>query len=235
MGKGWKQGIKTENAQKKGAMFTKFAREVQIAAKLGGADPALNSRLYMAIEAAKKASCPKDTIERAIKKGSGQLDDGSILEETSYEGFGPHGVGIIVECHTDNRNRTVSEIRNVFKKGGGNMGESGSVGWMFTRTGLIEGSKAGSFDPDEEAIEVGADEVIKTDDGEYTFYCKVEDLDGVRKALNARGWKVEVAEPGFKPTNFTDVTSEQLKDVIDLMSALDDNDDTHRVYASVKF
>lgn len=234
MGKGWKAASKTENAQKKGAIFTKFAREIQIAAKLGGADPAMNARLHMAIEAAKKQSVPKDTIERAIKKGAGLLDDGSALEETAYEGFGPHGVGVIVECHTDNKNRTVPEIRSIFKGHGGNMGETGSVAWMFARTGLIEGTKAGSFDPEEEAIEVGADEVSKHED-EYSFYCKIEDLESVRKNLLARGWKVEVAEPSYKPTNLTELNEEQKKEVIEFLNELDDNDDTHRVHASIKF
>ena len=235
MGKSWKNASKTENAQKKGAAFTKVAREVQVAAKLGGPDPLANSRLAMAIEAAKKVSCPKDTIERALKKGAGLLDDGAQIDEVTYEGFGPHGVGVIVECQTDNKNRTASEIRHGFKKGGGNMGETGSVGWMFARCGLIEASKAGSFDPDEEAIETGADEVIKDEDNSYTFYCKVEDLESVRKALLARGWKIEAAELGYKATNITELTEEQKTDVMDLMNELDDKDDTHRVYSTAKF
>src|SRR5262249_50982455 len=122
MGKGWKKAGKLEAAQKKGAIFTKLAREIAVAARLGGADPNSNSRLKIAIADAREASCPKDTIDRAIKKGTGQLDDGSIIEEIIYEGYGPHGVGILVECQTDNRNRTVSEIRNVFKANGGNLG-----------------------------------------------------------------------------------------------------------------
>ena len=116
MGKGWKTGIKTANSQKKGQMFTKLAREIQVSAKAGGADPTMNSRLRIAIDAAKKQSCPNDTIERAVKKGSGQLDDGAAIEEVAYEGFGPHGVGVIVECQTDNRHRTAPDVRNIFKK-----------------------------------------------------------------------------------------------------------------------
>src|SRR6185437_10787229 len=130
MGKGWKKAGKLESAQKKGAVFTKLAREIAVAAKLGGGDPNANSRLKLAIEAAREVSCPKDTIERAIKKGTGQLDDGAQIEEVVYEGYGPHGVGIMVECQTDNRNRTVSVLRSLFKSNGGNLGESGAVGWM---------------------------------------------------------------------------------------------------------
>src|SRR5262249_17904298 len=142
MGKGWKKAGKLESAQKKGAIFTKLAREIAVAAKLGGGDPEGNSRLKIAITDARAASCPKDTIERPIKKGTGQLDDGAQIEEIQYEGYGPHGVGIIVECQTDNRTRTVSEIRNTFKSNGGNMGESGAVSWMFERVALVQGKKA---------------------------------------------------------------------------------------------
>jgi transcriptional/translational regulatory protein YebC/TACO1 len=106
MGKSWKNAGMAANAAKKGAIFTKFAREIQVAAKMGGGDPNFNARLRLAVESAKKASCPRDTIDRAIKKGTGQLDDGTVIEEITYEGFGPHSVGVIVECQTDNRNRT---------------------------------------------------------------------------------------------------------------------------------
>ena len=136
MGKSWKNGLKTENSQKKGLVFTKLAREISVATKAGGADPTMNARLRMAIDAAKKQSCPNDTIERAIKKGSGQLDDGAQIEEVIYEGYGPHGVGVIVECQTDNRHRTAPEVRNTFKKHDGSMGESGSVAWMFDKKGV---------------------------------------------------------------------------------------------------
>ena len=183
MGKSWKNAGKTENAQKKGQIFTKVAREIAVASKTGGPDPAMNARLRMAIDAAKKVSCPNDTIERAIKKGAGLLDDGKIIEELTYEGYAPHGVGVIVECQTDNKHRTAPEMRSVFKKHGGNMGETGSVAWMFTRIGEIEAHRDGKFDIDEEAIEAGADDVHKNDDGTYVFYCALESLDAVTKAL----------------------------------------------------
>lgn len=233
MGKSWKQAGIAANAAKKGAMFTKLAREIQVAAKLGGPDPNMNSRLRMAVDAAKEVSCPKDTIERAIKKGAGLLDDGSQIEELTYEGFGPHKVGIIVECQTDNRNRTAGEIRNVFNKNGGALGAEGSVAWMFERVSLIEGSKPGSFDPDEEAIEAGANEVEKGDEPEqYTFYGAPEDLKAIEIALAKRGWKVKTAELSYKAKNITELSEAQKKEAAEFMQLLDDNDDTHRIYAT---
>ena len=202
----------------------------------GGAtsgDPAANSRLKLAIAAAKEVSCPKDTIERAIKKGTGQLGDGSIIEETLYEGYGPHGVGVMVECQTDNRNRTVSELRSLFKTNGGNLGESGAVAWMFERVALIEGKKAVVGDPEEEAIEAGANEVSSEDDGSYSFYAAPSDLDSVRTALQGRGWEVTVAELSFKAKDPAKLSEEQLKEVYELLEVLEDNDDSHRVHATV--
>lgn len=234
MGKSWKNAGKIEASQKKGQIFTKLAREIQVASKLGGADPAMNARLRMAVDAAKKASCPVDTIERAIKKGAGLLDDGKIIEEVTYEGYGPHGVGVIVECQTDNRHRTAPDVRNVFKKHDGNMGESGSVAWMFARVGLIEGTKEGSFDPEEEAIEAGANEVSPGEsEGSSEFLTHVEDLDQVRQNLMSRGWKITKAELSYKPTNPTELTEAQRKEVEEFLNALDDMDDTHRVHATL--
>ncbi|MBX3019648.1 MAG: YebC/PmpR family DNA-binding transcriptional regulator [Bdellovibrionaceae bacterium] len=231
MGKSWKNAGKTANAAKKGAIFTKLAREIQVSAKAGGPDPSMNARLRMAIDAARKASCPNDTIERAIKKGSGQLE-GQVIEEIVYEGYGPHGVGILVETQTDNRNRTAPDMRSLFKKGGGALGEMNSVAWMFERVSLIEGTKEGSFDPEEEAIEAGANEVEKTDEG-YSFYGDMENMDAIKQALTARGWKVETAELSFKAKNKTTLTPEQMEEVADLLSEIDDHDDTHRVHATL--
>ncbi len=231
MGKSWKNAGKTANAAKKGAIFTKLAREIQVSAKAGGPDPSMNARLRMAIDAARKASCPNDTIERAIKKGSGQLE-GQVIEEIVYEGYGPHGVGILVETQTDNRNRTAPDMRSLFKKGGGALGEMNSVAWMFERVSLIEGTKEGSFDPEEEAIEAGANEVEKTEEG-YSFYGDMENMEAIKQALTARGWKVETAELSFKAKNKTTLTPEQMEEVADLLSEIDDHDDTHRVHATL--
>ncbi len=234
MGKGWKAAGKTENAQKKGMMFTKVAREIAVASKLGGPDPGSNARLRMAIDAAKKISCPNDTIERAVKKGAGLLDDGKVIEELSYEGYGPHGVGVIVECQTDNKHRTAPEMRSIFKKHDGNLGETNSVAWMFTRVGEIEATKkTGDFDIDEEAIEAGADDVHKNEDGSYQFYCALESLDSVAKALQSRGWKITASSPSYKATNITDISDAQRKDVEEFLNALDDMDDTSKVFATI--
>jgi len=231
MGKSWKNPIKAENAAKKGAIFTKFAKEIQVAAKMGGADPEYNARLRMAVEAAKKNSVPNDTIDRAIKKGAG-LIDGYQIEEITYEGYGPHGVGVIVETHTDNKTRTVAEIRNLFKKSDGNMGETGSVAWMFDRVGIINAIKFGNFDPEEDAIECNADSVMALDEG-FEFVCTPDSLDEVRKSLTTRGWTVSKGELGYKPKNITSLLPEQQKDVVEFLNFLDDHDDTHRVYATL--
>lgn len=233
MGKSWKNAGKTENAQKKGQIFTKLAREISVASKAGGPDPAMNPRLRLAIAAAKEVSCPNDTIERAIKKGAGLLDDGKIIEELTYEGYGPHGVGVIVECQTDNKHRTAPEMRSVFKKNGGNLGETNSVAWMFARVGEIEAVKTGDYDLDEEAIEAGADDAYKNDDGSCQFFTSLENLDALNKALTARGWKINSSSPSYKATNITDITEAQRKEVEEFLTALDDMDDTHKVYATL--
>lgn len=234
MGKGWKTAGKLEAAQKKGALFTKLAREITVAAKLGVPDPEANARLKMAVNAALKASCPKDTIERAIKKGAGQLDDGATIDEVTYEGYGPHGVGVIVECQTDNRNRTVAEIRNTFKSNGGNMGETGAVAWMFDRVSLIQGKHENPQDLEEEAIEAGANEVEKDDEENIvSFYGAPEDLDQIRTALTERGWEITAAELSYKPKDKTQLNEEQRAELFELLEALEDNDDSHRVHASI--
>lgn len=233
MGKSWKNAGKVEKAQQKGQIFTKLAREISVAAKVGGPDPTGNSRLRLAIEAAKKVSCPNDTIERAIKKGAGLLDDGKVIEEITYEGYGPHGVGVIVECQTDNKHRTAPDMRHAFKSHEGNLGEVGSVAWMFDRVGLIIASKAGTFDPDEEAIEAGANEVSLSDEGGHEFITGAEDLDSVRDLLTKRGWKVSTCELSYKAKNITELTEEQQKEVEDFLNYLDDMDDTHRVHATI--
>lgn len=233
MGKGWKAAGKSENAQKKGQMFTKAAREIAVAAKAGGPNPDMNARLRLAIDVAKKISCPNDTIERAIKKGAGLLDDGKIIEELTYEGYAPHGVGVIVECQTDNKHRTAPEMRSVFKKHDGNLGETGSVAWMFLRCGFIEATKAGSFDIDEEAIEAGADDASKNDDGSYEFITPADGLMSVNDALKARGWTVTSAYLGYKAKDHATLNEAQVQEVQEFLQAVDDLDDTHKVYATL--
>lgn len=233
MGKGWKNTIKTAMSQKKGQAFTKLAREIAVAARLGGPDPEGNSRLKMAVAAAREQSCPKDTIERAIRKGAGLDNDGSQIEEITYEGQGPFGVGILVECQTDNKNRTVGELRNMFKRHGGNLGESGSAAWMFERVALVTGTKDQIGDPEEEAIEIGANSVEKNEDGSLSFYGSPTDLDSMRTGLTKRGFTVQAAERSYLAKNSTELSEEQLKAVHELLSEIEEFDDSHRVHATV--
>ncbi|MCS6838245.1 MAG: YebC/PmpR family DNA-binding transcriptional regulator [Bdellovibrionaceae bacterium] len=234
MGKSWKNPIKAENAARKGAIFTKLAREIQVAAKLGGPDPEYNPRLRMALEAARKQSVPQDTIERAIKKGAG-LIEGLEIEEVTYEGFGPHKVGIIVECQTDNRTRTVAEVRSLFKKYNGSLGETGSVSWMFERIGLIEGTKEGSFDLEEEAIEAGANDVSKASDGTCSFITSPDSLDSVRQILSNRGWHLTKSELSYRPKTISDLNDQQKQEVYEFLNVLDEHDDTHRIHATLSY
>jgi YebC/PmpR family DNA-binding regulatory protein len=233
MGKQWKAGSKLQGAQKKGAIFTKLAREIQVAARMGGDDPSMNARLKLAITQAQKASVPKETIERAIKKGAGILDGDTQIDELTYEGYGPFGVGIIVECQSNNKTRTVSEIRHIFNKNGGNMGETGAVSWMFERVSLIEGNKSSVADPEEEAIEVSANEVEKSEDGTYSFFGPPEDLDAIRTALVARGWEISTSELSYKAKELAQITDEQKTEVIKLLDALEDYEDSHRVHVTI--
>tara|TARA_B100000749_G_scaffold280875_1_gene279604 strand:- start:50876 stop:51580 length:705 start_codon:yes stop_codon:yes gene_type:complete len=234
VGKGWKKAGMADVAAKKGKLFTKLAREVYVAAKMGGPDPEGNPRLKIAIRSALDVSCPKNTIERAIQKATGQGDDAANFEDVTYEGQGPYNVGIIVECQTDNRNRTVTNIRNVFNKNGGKMGDQGSVAWMFDRVCLIEGLREGDFDPEEEAIEANANEVeFDKQEKKYSFYGAPEDLDVIRTALSDRGWDITTAELSYKPKNTTDLTEDQVSEVEALLEALDDDDDSHRIYATL--
>ena len=232
MGAQWKKDGKMAANAAKGKLFTKLAREIQVAAKLGGPDPDANARLRMAVDAAKEVSCPKDTIERAIRKGAGLDQDSSQIEEVTYEGYGPHKVGVIVECLTDNRHRTAPEIRNVFKSNQGQLGEMGSVAWMFDRLALVEAQKANVTDPEEDAIEVGANEVENSPDGTSTFWGEITDLDAIRNGLSSRGWTIKQALLGFKAKNLTELTADQKKEVIEFLTALDDNDDVNRIYST---
>ena len=235
MGKSWKNPHKVAAAAKKGAIISKLAKEISVAAKLGGGDPEANSRLRLAIDSARAESVPKDTIERAIKKGTGQLDDGKVIEEVMYEGYGPHQVGVLVECQTDNRARTAPDIRFIFKKHDGQMGEQGSVAWMFDRVGLVEGkvSEGKTVDPEEEAIEAGANEV-ESSEGISSFYCDPEDLDSVQKALQERGWEITTCELSYKAKNKTEnLTEEQKTEVYEFLDALDDNEDTSRIHSTI--
>src|SRR6266850_144326 len=194
MGAQWKQAGREANAQKRGQMVVKLVREIMVAAKLGGADPDSNARLAAAVEKARKSSVTRDTIERAIKKGAGLTDEKVIFETFIYEGFGPHKVPVVVECLTDNRNRTAPEIRNIFKAG--SLGQPGSVAFFFNHLGVIEATNTDSGrDAETDAIEAGAQEIEALEAEEIPegqkgarFLTEIKDLDAVSKALKAIGW-----------------------------------------------
>ena len=240
MGAQWKQAGREANAQKKGQLVNKLVREIMVAAKLGGPDPDTNPRLTAAIEKAKKSSVFRDTIERAIKKGSGQTDDKISFELVTYEGFAPHKVPVIVECLTDNRNRTAPEIRNIFKAG--SLGQPGSVAFFFNHLGIVEATHTdASRDAESDAIEAGAQEVepLEADEvpsGEqgFRFQTEIKELDSVSRALKAAGWKPISAEIRYLAKTFPELGAGARKEVADFLNALDDHDDVHRVYAAMK-
>jgi YebC/PmpR family DNA-binding regulatory protein len=240
MGAQWKQAGREANAQKKGQMVVKLVREIMVAAKLGGPEPDLNARLAAAIEKARKASVYRDTIERAIKKGAGIGDEKIEYELVTYEGFAPHKVPVIVECLTDNRNRTAPEIRRLFLAG--SLGQPGSVGFFFTHMGVVEATHAdANRDADTDAIESGAQEVeaLEAEDvpeGQKgaRFITEIKDLDHVTKALKAAGWTVIASEIRYLAKSFPELSESARKDVASFLTTLDDHDDVHRVYAALK-
>lgn len=230
----WKniQVRKTAQDAKKGKVFTKVTKELMLAAKAGGSDVNINARLRSAIAAAKAVNLPKDKIDQAIKKGSGELG-GAALEEIVYEGYGPSGVAILVEAATDNRNRTVAEIRHILSKGGGSLGESGCVAWMFEKKGLISLPRD-KYDEDqamEAALEAGGEDVTDQDDA-WEVSCPAEDFEAVRQSLEGAGVAVESAEISMVPKTTVDVDAETGRKLMRLMDALDDNEDVQRVYAN---
>ena len=217
---------------KRGRAFTKYIKEITIAARIGGGDPEGNPRLRKAIADAKTLNMPADNIKRAIMKGTGELEGGQ-LEEVTYEGYGPGGVAMIAQVVTDNRNRTVSEIRHVFSKNGGNLGEAGCVGWMFSKKGyiVVDASKA-----DEEtlmtlAIEAGADD-FATEGSTYEIYTSPESFEQVLNALQARKIETVSAEISMIPQNYIKVEGKTAQQVIKLMEALDEHDDVQQVYGN---
>ncbi len=216
---------------KRGAVFTKAAKEIIIAAKNGG-DPAGNSRLRAAIAAAKAVNLPKDKIESAIRKGTGAEAGGDLFEIT-YEGYGPSGIAFIVETATDNKNRTVSEVRHLFSRSGGNLGESGSVAWMFDRKGLIiiDKSKYSEDQIMEAALEAGADDVVESDDT-FEVTTSLEDFAVVRDALEAAEIEMQSAELSYIPQNSITVDKEVGEKLLKFVDALEDNDDVQKVHAN---
>lgn len=217
---------------KRGKLFTKLIREITVAARDGGGDPAANPRLRAAIDKARGQSMPKDNIDRAVKRGTGDLE-GATYEEVRYEGYGPGGIAVMVDCLTDNRNRTVAEVRHAFSKFGGNLGADGSVAYLFEQTGLL--SYTSGQDADElmeGAIEAGADDVVANDDGSADVLCGPADFDAVKAAMTAQGLVPDHAQVTMHANVQTPVRARQAESLLKLLDALDELDDVQQVYSN---
>ena len=235
MGAQWKAKGKAQAADARGKLFGRLAKDIMLAAK-NGADPAANSRLRLVVEQARKVSMPKETLERAIKKGAGLLGDAVHFERVIYEGFAPHQVPLIVEALTDNLNRTASEVRVLFRKG--QLGSSGSVSWDFDHVGMIEAEPAqANADAELAAIEAGAQDFETADeDGVTVFITDPSDLDLVSKALPEHGFTVLSNKLGYKPknpVNLVKLSAEQLEEVENFLAAIDGNDDVQNVFVGL--
>ncbi len=219
---------------KKGKIFTKIARELTVAAKIGGGDPASNSRLRLALDKARAANMPKDNVERAIKKGTGEGND-QIFEDITYEGYAPGGVGILVKTLTDNRNRTIMEVRTVITKRGGSMAEAGSVAWQFENKGIIEVPVTACSEDDimNHALEAGAEDVV-IDGDIYSIITEPSEFESVKKHLEDNNIQIDFAELSMKPKTTIDVEGEAAKKLIALVEALEDLDDVQEVYGNYK-
>ena len=234
----WSQVKRQKGASdaKRGQVFTKLGREVMIAAREGGGDPAMNSRLRLALAKAREFNMPADTIDRAIKRGTGQLDDAKAFVEATFEGYGPGGVAILVDTLSDNRNRTVSDVRMAFSRAGGSLGESGSVAWQFESRGvvLVEASEA---DPEEvalTAIDAGAEDV-KIEEGRVEVYTAPTDVEKVRRSLEEAGVAVASAELSMVAKSTIALNEKQAAQVLKLLDTLESLDDVQRVYSNGDF
>ncbi len=218
--------------KKRAKIFTKLIKEITVAARMGGGDPAANPRLRHALSEANSQNMPKDTAERAVKKGTGDLE-GVNYEEIIYEGYGPGGVAVLVECLTDNRNRTIAEVRSIFGKAGGNVGTDGCVAWMFDKKGLISVSKEHA---DEEtlmdlALDAGAEDIIEETDS-FDIITEPGDYDAVKDAVDAAQIKYELSEITMIPQNMTKLDGKEAEQMINFMEALDDSDDVQKFYSN---
>jgi len=219
---------------KRGQLFTKLSKEITVAAREGGGDPNANPRLRLAIQKAKAQSMPRDNIDRALKKGAGELE-GVNYEEVRYEGYGPGGVAVLVDCLTDNRHRTAGEVRHAFSKHGGNLGADGSVSYLFSKAGLAT-YPAGSDEDKimDAAIESGASDVVVGDDGSIEIICEPEDFEPVTEAMAARGLAPEHAEVTMRATMRVPVDSATAETLLKLLEVLDDLDDVQHVYSNAE-
>jgi len=231
MGAQWKHKGRMAAADAKGRVFTKLAKEIMIAAR-GGADIEMNSRLRLAVESAKKASMPRDTLERAIKKGAGLLDENVNYETVVYEGFAPHQVPVIVECLTENKNRTATNVRVLFRKG--QLASSGAVSWDFNHVGIVEATApGGTVDAESAAIEAGAQDVESDGEGGFRFYTDAADVDTVNRALTAAKWGVTSANLGWRPKNPVSLAGDARAEVEAFLEALDADDDVQNIFPAL--
>lgn len=225
-----------KNAQdaKRGKLFTKFIREITVAAKMGGSDLASNPRLRLAVDKALGGNMTKDTIERAIKKGAGELDD-VVYEENRYEGYGVNGVAIMVDTMTDNKNRTVSDVKHAFSKYGGNMGAQGSVAYLFEKLGILA-YPAGSDEDSimEAALESGADDIVSSDDGSIEVLTTEEHFVDVKEAMTAAGFEPEHSEVTMRASTEVELDGEQGGKLLKLIDALEDIDDVQNVWSNAE-
>jgi len=218
---------------KRGKIFTRLIKEITVAARMGGGDIEGNPRLRAAVTTAKTVNMPKDNIARAIKKGTGEIE-GEVYDEILYEGYGPGGVAVLVECMTDNRNRTVADIRHFFAKSNGNLGESGCVAWMFDKKGTIQVEKKGISEEElmDLALEAGAEDVVEEDSG-FQVLTAPEEFEAVREALEQAGITIGDAEISMVPKNTIEVTDENVaKSLMKLLENLEDHDDVQNVHAN---
>lgn len=231
MGAQWKARHKEIAANAKGRIFGKLSKEIMVAARAGG-DPDMNPRLRLVVEQAKKASMPRETLERAIKKGAGLLEEGTSLERLTYEGFAPHRVPVIVECLTDNINRTLSNIRVLFRKG--QLGATGSVAWDFNYQGMIEAApNSKEADAELAAIEAGAQDFEPAENGATLFLTDPSDLDAVCRLLPKYGYTVQSAQLGYRPKNPVTLSDAEREEVETFLEAIDADDDVQNIYAGL--
>ncbi len=226
------QHRKVAQDKKRGKLFTKLIREITIAARMGGGDVAANPRLRLAIDKAKSQSMPKDNIDRAIMRGSGALD-GAEYQEIRYEGYGPGGTAVMVDCMTDNKNRTVAEVRHAFTKFGGNLGADGSVSYLFNNVGLLSYPSGSNEDAImEAAIESGAEDVIVDDDSSIEVLTDPGDFESVRDAMRAAGLDPEIAELTMRASTHAELELQEAGSMIKMLDILEDLDDVQSVYSN---
>ncbi|MBF0263972.1 MAG: YebC/PmpR family DNA-binding transcriptional regulator [Gammaproteobacteria bacterium] len=219
---------------KRGKLFTKFIREITVAARMGGPDEAANPRLRAVVEKALKANMTRDTVARAVKRGAG-TDDGDNFEEVRYEGYGPSGVAVMVDCLTDNRNRTVAEVRHAFSKAGGNLGTDGSVAYLFSKIGVMSFPEGDEEQIMEVALEAGAEDIESNDDGSIDVTTEESTFMDVKDAMVEAGLEPDVAEVTMKASTSVDLGEGDAEKVIKLIDALEDLDDVQNVYSNSEF